>query len=67
MKPLLCKNVIIKAEFMEDLEKYIEKRKQTDPKFAKGFENGFEKFKIEAVSQQAREEPDSTKGIRNGR
>ena len=31
---------------MDDLKKYIIKRKKTDPKFAEGFEKGFEKFKI---------------------
>jgi len=30
---------------MDDLEKYIEKRKKADPQFAQGFEEGFEAFK----------------------
>jgi len=41
---------------MDDLEKYIEKRKKKDPQFAKGFEEGFEEFKIGVLLRQAREE-----------
>ena len=41
---------------MDDLEKYIEKRKHKDPKFAKGFEEGFEEFKIGVMLKQARED-----------
>ena len=41
---------------MDNLEKYIEKRKQTDPKFAEGFEDGFEEFKIEVMLRQTSEE-----------
>ncbi|HBR15403.1 MAG TPA: transcriptional regulator [Candidatus Omnitrophica bacterium] len=41
---------------MDDLEKYIEKRKKSDPQFAKGFEEGFEEFKIGVMLRQAREE-----------
>lgn len=40
---------------MDHLEKYIVKRKKIDPKFAKGFEEGFEKFKIGVMLRQARE------------
>ena len=40
---------------MDDLEKYIEKRKKTDSQFAKGFEEGFEEFKIGIMLRQARE------------
>jgi len=40
---------------MDDLEKYIVKRKKGDPKFAKGFEEGFEEFKIGVMLRQARE------------
>ncbi len=39
-----------------DLEKYIEKRKKKDPRFAKNFEKGYEEFKIGAMLRQAREE-----------
>lgn len=41
---------------MDDLEKYIEKRKKKDPQFAKSFEEGFEEFKIGVMLRQAREE-----------
>ncbi len=41
---------------MDDLEKYIEKRKKKDAKFAQGFEEGFEEFKIGVMLRQAREE-----------
>ena len=40
---------------MDDLEKYIVKRKTTDTEFAKGFEEGFEEFKIGVMLRQARE------------
>ena len=39
---------------MSDLEKYIHKRKETDADFAKGFDSGYEKFKISVVLKQAR-------------
>jgi len=39
---------------MSDLEKYIKKRKETDTDFAKGFDSGYEEFKIGAVLKQAR-------------
>ncbi len=40
---------------MSDLKKYIAKRKKADKKFAKGFDEGYEQFKIGAVLRQARE------------
>jgi HTH-type transcriptional regulator/antitoxin HipB len=40
----------------DDLEKFIEKRKRTDPKFAKDFESGYEEFKIGVLLRQAREQ-----------
>src|SRR5271154_2732905 len=40
---------------MDDLEKYIVKRKKVDTKFAEGFEEGFEEFKIGVMLRQARE------------
>lgn len=40
---------------MNDLEKYIVKRKQRDSKFAGGFEEGFEEFKIGVMLRQARQ------------
>ncbi len=41
---------------MNDLEKYIEKRKACDPEFAKEYESGYEAFKIGVLLRQAREE-----------
>jgi DNA-binding XRE family transcriptional regulator len=41
---------------MDDLEKYIEKRKKQSSDFAKTFESGYENFKIGALLRQAREE-----------
>ena len=40
---------------MNDLKKYIAKRKKTDKEFAEGFEVGYEQFKIGVVLRQARE------------
>jgi HTH-type transcriptional regulator / antitoxin HipB len=40
---------------MNDLKRYIQKRSKGDPEFAKGFESGYEQFKIGAVLRQARE------------
>ncbi len=39
---------------MSDLNKYIEKRKQTDPEFAEEYETGYENFKIGEMLKQAR-------------
>jgi ribosome-binding protein aMBF1 (putative translation factor) len=39
---------------MSDLKKYINKRKKRDKDFAKGFDSGYEEFKIGAVLKQAR-------------
>ena len=41
---------------MNDLEKYINKRKKRDPEFSKGFEEGYKEFKIGILLKQAREE-----------
>ncbi len=41
---------------MSDLQKYIKKRKSRDTKFAKGFDTGYEQFKIGVLLKQAREE-----------
>ena len=41
---------------MDDLEKYIEQRKKRSRSFAKGFETGFEQFKIGLMLRAAREE-----------
>ena len=40
---------------MDDLEKYIEKRKKRSPAFASGFETGYEHFKIGLILRAARE------------
>lgn len=39
---------------MDDLDKYIEERKERSPKFAKNFDKGFEQFKIGVLLKQAR-------------
>jgi ribosome-binding protein aMBF1 (putative translation factor) len=41
---------------MSDLDRYIAKRTKRDKKFAEGFNEGYEQFKIGAVLRQAREE-----------
>ncbi len=41
---------------MSDLKKYIKERKKKDKVFAKGFEEGYEQFKIGVVLRQVREE-----------
>ena len=40
---------------MSDLKKYINERKKRDREFAKGFEEGYEQFKIGVILRQARE------------
>lgn len=39
---------------MDDLEKYIEKRKKSNPGFAQDFETGYNDFKIGLLLKQAR-------------
>ena len=41
---------------MNELDRYIKKRKKTDPDFAKGFDEGYRDFKIGVILRQAREE-----------
>ena len=41
---------------MDDLEKYIAKRKKRSRAFAEGFETGYEQFKIGVMLRSAREE-----------
>jgi len=41
---------------MNDLDRYIRKRKKSDPEFAKGFDEGYRDFKIGVVLRQARED-----------
>lgn len=40
---------------MSDLQAYISERKNTDPEFAEGYEEGFRNFKIGVLLKQARE------------
>ena len=40
---------------MSDLKKYINKRKKRDKKFAEGYDEGYEQFKIGVMLRQARE------------
>jgi HTH-type transcriptional regulator/antitoxin HipB len=39
---------------VDDLDKYIEKRKKADPEFAADFDEGFEEFKIGVMLKEAR-------------
>jgi HTH-type transcriptional regulator/antitoxin HipB len=40
---------------MSDLKQYIDQRKKKDGKFAEGYDEGYEQFKIGVVLRQARE------------
>jgi len=39
---------------MDDLDKYIVKRKKKSPRFAQSFDKGYEQFKIGVLLKQAR-------------
>ena len=39
---------------MDDLDKYIQKRKKKDPKFAEGYASGYQEFLIGALLKEAR-------------
>lgn len=39
---------------MDDLDKYIKKRKKESPQFARNFEDGYKDFKIGVMLKQAR-------------
>jgi HTH-type transcriptional regulator / antitoxin HipB len=41
---------------MSDLKKYIAKRKNQDPEFAKNYDTGYEEFKIGVILKMARED-----------
>ena len=41
---------------MNDLQKYIARRKACDPEFTKDYEKGYEEFKIGVILKMAREE-----------
>jgi len=45
---------------MDDVEKYIRKRKDKSPEFAQSFEEGYENFKIGVLLRRAREEAGMT-------
>ena len=45
---------------MSDLKKYISARKEKDRKFAEGFDEGYEQFKIGVMLKQAREQAGMT-------
>ena len=45
---------------MSDLERYVKKRKRTDPQVAEGFEVGYSNFKVEVLLRQAREKAGMT-------
>ena len=40
---------------MSDLKKYVAERKERDRKFAEGFDEGYEQFKIGVMLRKARE------------
>jgi ribosome-binding protein aMBF1 (putative translation factor) len=52
---------------MSDLQKYIKKRKASDPEFARDFDSGYEQFKIGVMLKQAREEAGLTQEELAGR
>ena len=39
---------------MSDLKKYIDKRKKRDKEFAKGYDEGYEQFKVGIMLREAR-------------
>jgi HTH-type transcriptional regulator/antitoxin HipB len=41
---------------MDDLNRYVMRRKKRDPEFARGYTEGYEKFKIGVLMKQARQE-----------
>lgn len=43
-------------KIVDDLEKFIEKRKKRSPRFAEGFETGYDQFKIGIMLRNARED-----------
>lgn len=46
---------------MDDLDKYIEKRKKWDKEFAEGFDEGYENFKVGVLLCLSREQAGLTK------
>ena len=43
-------------DLTDDLDAFIEERKARDPEFARGFELGYQKFKLGVLLRQARED-----------
>jgi ribosome-binding protein aMBF1 (putative translation factor) len=41
---------------MDDFDRYLARRKKADPEFARGYAEGYEKFKVGVLLKQAREE-----------
>ncbi len=41
---------------MDDLDKYLVRRKKIDPEFARGYASGYEKFKVGVLLRKARED-----------
>jgi transcriptional regulator with XRE-family HTH domain len=39
---------------MDDLDKYIQERKDRDPEFAEGYDNGYKEFMVGVLLRQAR-------------
>ncbi len=50
----------MKGEEMDDLDRSIAERKAQDPEFAKGFDQGYENFKIGVLLQLSREQAELT-------
>jgi len=48
------------TQVRDDLDRYISKRKKTDKGFAKGFESGYQEFKIGHLLRNAREKSGMT-------
>ena len=40
---------------MDDLDKYIQKRKERDPVFVEGYDNGYKEFLVGVLLREARE------------
>ena len=58
MRVLLDENKVITskgANSMSDLQKYVNKRIQSDPEFADNFFEGYESFKVGILLRQERE------------
>ena len=50
----------MKVKEMDDLDRSIAERKAQDPEFAKGFDEGYENFKIGVLLQLSREQAEMT-------